>query len=115
MREFCCLGGGGGVALPFSEETPFTLALNLLSPTQVNVAPLLNGLALLGEAGKVTAVSSYRFASISVDNSTSGLSVDLRGGPGELVTLLWAQNPSLIIQTKSVTLGGDGFATVTVP
>jgi hypothetical protein len=35
--------------------------------TQLNVAPVLHGgggAALLGEAGKVTAVSAYRFSSI---------------------------------------------------
>ena len=45
-----------------------------------------------GEAGKITAVSVFRF--ISVEPSGKGLEVKLRGKPGESVPLLFASTTS---------------------
>jgi hypothetical protein len=100
-------------AQPFSDAAPISLPLAPLSPAQWNVAPLVGGLAVLGEEGKVAAVSSYRFASIAAAGGAA--TVALRGAPGEDVTLLWAAAPSLAIQRKAVVLGGDGTITVTLP
>ena len=43
-----------------------------------------------GEAGKVAAVSVYRFASVDPAPSGKGIVVRLRGKPGESVPLLFA-------------------------
>ena len=100
-------------ALPFSEAAPLALPLQPLQPAHWNFAPIVGGLAFLGEEGKVAAVSSHRFASIAVQGGAAA--VALRGAPGEAVTLLWAQAPGLKVQRKTVTLGGDGAAAATVP
>jgi len=61
--------------------------------TLVHVAPLYGSVALLGEAGKVAAVSTYRFASVLGGTSlTASLTVALRGKPREAVTLLFARS-----------------------
>eukprot|EP01052_Picozoa_sp_SAG31_P033108 SAG31_NODE_3702_length_3974_cov_13.982452_2_plen_254_part_00 len=56
--------------------------------TIVNVAPVFGHKALLGEAGKITAVSTYRF--VAVVPKDDGISTTIRGKPGENVTLLFA-------------------------
>ena len=101
------------LAARFSSEAPIALPLAPLAPAQWGVAPLVDGLALLGEEGKVAAVSSYRFASIVAGGGSAA--VGLRGAPGEAVTLLWAAAPSLVIQRMTVSLGPDGTAQVSVP
>jgi hypothetical protein len=101
-------------AAPFSEAAPLALPLLPLRPAHFNIAPLVNGLAFLGEEGKVAAVSSHRFASIAAAAGGSA-AVALRGAPGEAVTLLWAAAPALVIERKTVVLGEDGRAEVTVP
>merc|ERR1711970_717117 len=45
--------------------------------TQINIAPVYGNIALLGEAGKVTAVSTHRFWTIKI--AQGGLSVNIRG------------------------------------
>jgi hypothetical protein len=101
------------VAAPFSDAAPIQLPLAPLSLAQWNVAPVVDGLAFLGEEGKVAAVSSFRFSSIA---SVGGAAtVALRGAPGEAVTLLWAAAPGFAIARKTVALGGDGTAAATVP
>ena len=100
-------------ATSFSQAAPLHLPLMPLRPAQWNIAPMLNGLAFLGEQGKVTAVSSHRFSSITVQGSTAR--VALRGAPGEAVTLLWALAPALAIESRTVTLGEDGTAVATLP
>ena len=42
--------------------------------SQVNIAPVIGGVALLGEAGKITSVSAYRFASVGAGPAGKGLS-----------------------------------------
>ena len=79
--------------------------------TQANVAPVFGGIALLGEAGKVTAVSTYRFASVTVGSSSSKLTVGLRGKAGESVLLLFAVQSASSDYTcvsKTAIVGPDG-------
>ncbi len=65
-----------------------------ISDTIVNVAPAFGGVALLGEAGKIAAVSTYRFASIMPGPSGKGVTAELRGKPGEVVPLMFALGPA---------------------
>jgi hypothetical protein len=86
--------------------------------TQVNIAPLVDGAALLGEAGKVTAVSAYRFSYVMPtrtagggvvgDGGGGGISVGLRGKPGEIVELMFAVHGQCV--AKPTTIGSDGTA-----
>lgn len=48
--------------------------------------------ALLGEVGKVTAISAYRFASVNVFDATKQIQVVIRGDSGENVSLLFGHN-----------------------
>ena len=82
----------------------------------VNVAPVFGGkLALLGKAGKITAVSTFRFAAV-VPDSAGGLTVSLRGKPGELVSLLVATastaDGTFTCAVKPATIGPAGTASV---
>lgn len=91
----------------------FSMAMGNKGP--LNIAPLVSGQhALLGEAGKVTAVSAYRFASVS--SGSGGIVVSMRGKPGELVTLLFAtrSGPSGPFACKSrvTTIGAGGTASM---
>lgn len=67
-----------------------------------------------GEAGKITAVSVFRF--ISVKPSGKGLEVKLRGKPGESVPLLFASTTSDVAESRlkcsqvATTIGPDGTA-----
>eukprot|EP00729_Bicosta_minor_P002986 gene2986-8622_t len=90
----------------------------------LNVAPLIGGPhALLGEQGKVTAVSTYRFAAVHAGTGGNGIVVNLQGKPNEAVVLLFATRSSTAATAgskaqyacKSVqaTIGGDGTASVT--
>lgn len=58
--------------------------------SMVNVVPLFGGVALLGEAGKVTSVSTHRFSAVAVGAGGKGVTVSLRGKAGEAVPLLFA-------------------------
>ena len=78
------------------------------------LAPVLGGVALLGEAGKVAAVSTYRFASVAAA-SGGGVAISLRGAPSEVVTLLFADAASLACASLDVTIGDDGTATAQYP
>ena len=94
--------------------------------SQLNIAPLMNGIGLLGEAGKVTSVSAYRFASVRpvAAAGKKGVVVELRGKPGEKVPLLFASAASGGAEGGSdavaaaykctlvaATIGADGTAT----
>ena len=66
-------------------------------------------------AGKVTAVSVFRFAKVTA--SASGhLSVTVRGAPSESVELLFAKKASggskFSCTAKTVVVGADGTAVV---
>jgi hypothetical protein len=112
-------GGAFNASLPAAADSS-------LGFTQLNIAPYFvqqdgTKLALLGELSKLAAVSTYRFA--SVRPTSVALEVDLRGEPGEHVTLLFAAgvkgggevSPPLVCSAHSVTLGSDGTATATYP
>ena len=85
-----------------------------LSDTIVNVAPVFGDVALLGEAGKIVAVSTYRFRSVS--GTTAGITADLRGKGGEAVTLLVAtrSGSGFACSAKMVAIGADGTATAKI-
>lgn len=87
---------------------------------QANVAPafkLASGdcVALLGEAGKVTAVSAYRFAKVSMVGQT--LHTILRGQDKEKVPLLFAKSVGCHgdwkVSSVTATIGADGTGTAT--
>ena len=83
----------------------------------VHVAPVLGGagLALLGELGKVAAVSTYRFASVALAADGGALEVALRGAPGETVALAFAarDGDEYACRAVNATVGDDGTASVT--
>ena len=124
----------GVVVHPWNGST----ALSIVSPkghsasedytTQLNIAPVFNGLALLGEAGKVTSVSTYRFSSVAAasqgEGSRQGLTVAMRGKPGEAVGLLFASTSSVGVASElssytcslvKAVIGADGTGTATFP
>lgn len=93
-----------------------------VAPTQedtdtiLNIAPLMGGQhALLGEQGKIAAVSTYRFAYVQA-GTQGGIEVSLRGKPGEKVSLLFAtracESGPFACKSHQGTIGGDGTATV---
>ena len=120
-----------------------TIKLQDHVPAQLNIAPVIGGVALLGEAGKVAAVSTYRFASIAAAATTgaggqrqgaaattgsanghgvgvvAGLEVTVRGVPGESVQVLFATaaaaGSGFEVHTKAVAVGPAGTVTVTLP
>ena len=85
-----------------------------LSDTIINVAPVFGDVALLGEAGKIAAVSTYRFRSVS--GTAAGITADLRGKGGEAVTLLVAtrSGSGFACSAKTVAIGADGTATAKI-
>jgi hypothetical protein len=123
----------GSAPLPLSE-----FPSNSNSALQINLSPVVNGVALLGELSKVTAVSVYRFASIAAGAKTGTLDIALRGKPGEAVLLAYAvvtsrsnnnnnsrsrsgahadasTDSSLFCQSTTATIGPDGTAHITIP
>ena len=128
-------GGGGGCAGVSPTTFGGEMTINLpkagqSQPALVNIAPVHGDIALLGEAGKVTAVSVFRFASVAPaaaaaddTNGGGGLEVHLRGVPGESVQLLFAKRgaargggaggDSFACVAQTTTIGADGTAVVT--
>jgi hypothetical protein len=86
-------GGGDGAALAYI----------------VPVWP--GGVALLGEGGKVAAVSTFRFASVAAKGA--GVEVAVRGAPGEVVALMFARAGAC--EDARATVGADGTASVAFP
>ena len=92
------------MSLPLGDDT-----------TMVNIAPVINGAVLLGEAGKVTAVSSFRFSSVGASTTGtatgagSGIAVGLRGKAGEVVALMFSVGGKCV--DTAATIGADGTAT----
>ena len=87
--------------------------------TVVNISPIFpSGLALLGEATKAVAASTFRVASIQQQSdSGGGLVVSIRGLPQESVQLLFS-NASASVPTCfvcTVPIGADGSASVIFP
>ena len=76
------------------------------------------GMALLGEAGKVTPVSTYRFESIS--GVAGGVRLALRGKPEEKVALLYAVDGGggggggWECRSLAATIGSDGTGAITL-
>lgn len=82
---------------------------------QLNLAPVISGIAVLGELTKVAAVSEFRF--VSVTGAAPGkLTVVLRGKPGETVqvTYVVVANSSLMCSTSNITIGQDGTSSNTL-
>ena len=76
----------------------------------VNLAPIFGGIALLGEAGKVAAVSTYRFVKVEVSEG-AGLRVTMRGKPAEMVSLLFARgdaNVGYSCASETAVIGPEG-------
>ena len=83
--------------------------------TIVNVAPVFaGGVALLGEATKVVAVSTFRVASIE-STGAGQVAVALRGAPGEAVELLFASGAEPQCVSCAITIAADGTATAKFP
>ena len=65
-------------------------------------------------AGKVAAVSVFRFAKVTA--GADGLSVEVRGAPSETVELLFAKKTNggskFTCTAKTVSVGADGTAVV---
>eukprot|EP01048_Picozoa_sp_COSAG05_P011567 COSAG05_NODE_1099_length_5888_cov_9.758335_1_plen_296_part_00 len=96
---------GAGLPLSLSEH-----------PTRVHISPVVNtsGLALLGEAGKVAMISTYRFASITVTEA-GALRLALRGAPGEVVSLLVARRKlGFRVERIPLTIGAAGTHNLTL-
>ena len=111
--EFVSWDAAATVAAPFAAEG-VAVRLENHMPHQVNIAPVLAGVALLGEQGKVAAVSTYRFA--SVVSHGGGLLVTIRGEPKEPVTLLFTTEASgFKVQRKVAAVGADGTVVVRLP
>ena len=86
-----------------------SMAVDSAVPDLVNFAPVLGGVAFLGEAHKISAVSVHRFSAVSVKaGAGSGLSLGMRGKPGEVVTLLYSAAGGGAIKERNVTIGADG-------
>ena len=97
---------------PFGGATKAGAVMQMTGTQLLNVAPLFSsGTALLGEAGKVTAVSTYRFASVSATSAT------IRGKAGEVVELLFAKKSgaAYTCSSLSVKMPGSGTAVVKFP
>jgi hypothetical protein len=70
------------------------------------------GCALLGEAHKYVAVSPQRFAGVSYLGRGMGVGVDLTGGPGEPVDLLYIAGG--VVKAAHITLDATGRASATL-
>jgi hypothetical protein len=84
--------GASGVVLPLVQEKGSMVASGPFY--QISVAPVWqvqqDCVTLLGEAGKVTAISAYRFASVNLFGKQ--LRVVIRGGSGERVPVMFGHN-----------------------
>ena len=102
------------VAKPFEASTGVGVRLDQHTPHLVGIAPVMSGVALLGEAGKAAAVSTHRFGAVS--QTSGGIQVQLRGAAGEAVALLYALETSgFKIVTRTVVIGSRGVAVATLP
>ena len=77
---------------------------------------MVGGVALLGEMGKLTAVSFYRFP--LVERGAKGITVTVQGKPGEMVQLVVAHvvasSGHVTCSTHDVSVAGSGRATLVV-
>ena len=110
-------------AMPFSGEHGAVVQLRNHMPHQVNIAPVVGGVALLGEKGKAAVVSTYRFSSVVhggvgmlAATTAAGVRVSIRGEANESVELLYAcAAAGFKVQSKFVVLGSTGVLTVALP
>ena len=108
-QEYVWWRRGMAAAVPWASGA--TIPINFEhDPQQTNIAPVLpNGAVLLGEAGKVTAISTYRFLGVAADGAT----VTLQGQPGERIQLLLAHAADRFAVTRrTAVIGADGTALV---
>lgn len=107
---------GWARAVPFDARgAPVSLEDHI--PDQINIAPVINGVAVLGEAGKVAAVSTYRFKSVAAGGPApeDGAKVEIRGEAKEVVVILYAATSTgHAIAQRTVRIGQGGTATVTL-
>lgn len=108
-QEYVWWRKGTAAAVPWLSGSTIPIRFEH-SPQQTNIAPVLpNGAVLLGEAGKVTAVSSYRVVEIAAEGST----VTLQGEPGESIQLMLAHASSgFAVTQRTVTIGAGGTSVV---
>lgn len=76
------------------------LNMSDMNPVQINLAPIFANVILLGEVGKYTALSTYRFRSMQVTDSF-GLNITVAGNVGETVQILWTLTNGTTKNTKS--------------
>ena len=110
-----CEGVSGLAAWQGAVEVPLPEG-NEDGATLVGVAPLWpGGVALLGEAAKAVAISTFRFASVA-SGGTGRLDVALRGAPGEEVELLFSAGAAApVCAARTATIGTNGTAFVSFP
>ena len=84
------------------------------SPTLVYVVSVTSsGVALIGEAGKVAMISTYRF--VAIGSAAHGLRISMRGEAGEVVALLVARRSSgFRVERVAATIDSDGLATIVI-
>ena len=76
----------------------------------VTVYPVFNGIALLGELDKWVNVSPNRFANLTINSA--GLSVDLHGAVGEMVSVTVLVDDLVVV--RKVWIGADNTAALLV-
>ena len=131
-RDFCCMDTSTRATapvptcvtavpvagVPLSVESPGDTNCSAVpgnSPTNghdelVTVYPTVHGFVLLGELGKWVTVSPNRFFNLAITTDT--LSVDLRGGVGELCTVTVVVDGTVVV--RDVRIGLANVATLTV-
>ena len=76
----------------------------------VTVYPVVHGFVLLGELSKWVTASPNRFSNLAI--SADALTVDLRGGVGELCEVTVIVDGTVVV--RAVRIGPDNVATLTV-
>ncbi len=99
----------------FSESQPLVLVPNDLYDFAVwHTAPVFsNGWALLGDLSKYVPTSEQRFLNVQV--TQTGATVDIKGSPGESVSVTWWSNMTGTTTTIVCVLTEADYATVSVP
>ena len=99
----------------FSESQPLVLVPNGLYDFAVwHTAPVFSsGWALLGDLSKYVPTSEQRFSNVQV--TQTGATVDVRGSPGESVSVTWWSNMTGTTTTVVCVLTEADYATVSVP
>lgn len=105
--------GASWKSSPLGAESLVSLTTG--TPDLAYVAPVLGGIVLFGENSKLAAVSTYRFETVTATPS-GGVSVALRGAPGEVVELIYSVGGASggPILRQNATVGPDGTTTVVI-